>query len=85
MNASPRKSSYQECCCICEEKQRLELIQGHAHRDIRVLDHLGKLLEADLAVAVQVGLHDGLVDNLRWISTVLERVALVLCAHTHLL
>ena len=36
----------------------------HAHRDVRVLDHLGEFLEADLAVAVEVGFHDGLVDNL---------------------
>ena len=42
----------------------LKLVQGHAHGYVCVLDHLGELLEADLAVAVQVRLHDGLVDDL---------------------
>ena len=43
----------------------LKLVQGHAHGYICVLDHLGELLEADLAIAVQVRLHDGLVHDLR--------------------
>lgn len=43
---------------------KLELVQGHAHRHIRVLYHLREFLEADFAVAIQVGLHDGLVDDL---------------------
>lgn len=42
----------------------LELIKSHAHANVRILDHLGKLLEADLAVVIQVRLHDGLIDNL---------------------
>jgi hypothetical protein len=43
---------------------RLELIQGHAHGYICVLNHLHKLFKADLAVPILIGLHDGLVDNL---------------------
>lgn len=38
--------------------------QSHAHRHIGVLDHLRELLEADLAVVVQIRLHNGLVHNL---------------------
>lgn len=47
---------------------RLELIQGHAHGNICVLDHLHKFLETDLAVAILVGFHNGLVDNLTIVS-----------------
>jgi len=39
--------------------------QGHVGRYIGAFNHLGKLLKADLAVFVQIGFHDGLVDNLR--------------------
>lgn len=46
------------------EGRRLKLIQGHAHGDIRILYHLREFLEAYLAVAIQVGFHNGLVDNL---------------------
>ena len=60
---------------------RSELVQGHAYRNVRVLDHLFELIEADLAVAVLIGLHDGLVDNLRGISESLH----VLIDSTHLL
>lgn len=42
----------------------LELVQSHAHRNVSVLNHLGELLETDLAVTVQVGLHNGFVNNL---------------------
>lgn len=38
--------------------------ESHAHGDIGVFHHLGEFLEADLAIAVKVGLHDGLVDDL---------------------
>ena len=38
--------------------------QSHAHRHIRVLDHLCELLEADLAVVVEIRFHDGLVHDL---------------------
>ena len=38
--------------------------QSHAHRDICVRHHFRKFVEADLAVVVEVGFHDGFVDNL---------------------
>ena len=54
---------------VCQLNRRykngLKLVQGHAHGYVGVLHHLGELLEADLAIAVQVGLHDGLVHDLR--------------------
>lgn len=40
------------------------LTQCHAHGNVGVLNHLFKLFEADLSVAVKIGFHDGLVDNL---------------------
>ena len=55
-----------------------ELTQSHAHADIRVLHHFGELLKADLAVLVEISLHDGLVDNL------LELLVLKVAAHHHL-
>jgi len=58
-----------------DKKRNLELVQSHAHRHVRVLHHLRKLLEAYLAVAVQVGLHDGLVDNLSAWSAALHTAA----------
>ena len=45
-------------------KGHLELIQRHCEIDVRHADHALKLIEAYLAVAVLVRLHDGLVDNL---------------------
>ena len=54
---------------VCQLNRRykngLKLVQGHAHGYVGVLHHLGELLEADLAITVQVGLHDGLVHDLR--------------------
>lgn len=58
------------------KRRQLELVQSHAHGHIRVLHHLCKLLEADLAVAVQIGLHDGLVDDLLTWSAWLDTMAL---------
>lgn len=43
-------------------------------------DHVGKLLKGELAVAVLVGLHDGLVDNLLQLL-VLGSVSLGLLRH----
>jgi hypothetical protein len=60
----------------------LELIKGHAHGHVGMLNHLHELFEANLAVAVQVGLHDGLVDNLPMISRLLYQLCPVA---THLL
>lgn len=42
----------------------VRLTQSHAHGNVSVLHHLLELLEADLAVAVEIGFHDGFVDNL---------------------
>jgi hypothetical protein len=50
--------------CVRAPVPNSELIQRHANRHVRALHHLGKLLKADLAVAVQIRLHDGLVDDL---------------------
>jgi hypothetical protein len=50
---------------------RLKLVQGHAHGNICVLNHLHELFKADLAVPVLIGLHDGLVDNLANVNTLL--------------
>ena len=36
----------------------------HTHTNIRILHHPCKLLKTDLPVPVQIGLHDGLVDDL---------------------
>lgn len=58
------------------DRNRLKLVQSHAHRHIGVLDHFGKLLEADLAVAVQVGFHDRFIDNLFWISNLSSPISL---------
>lgn len=52
--------------------------KGHAHRHISVFDHLGEFFEADLAVAVEVSLHDGLVNNL------LQLLILQIAADHHL-
>ncbi|KAB8437451.1 hypothetical protein FH972_025129 [Carpinus fangiana] len=41
-----------------------ELIERQAHANVGVLDHALELLKVNLAVAVAVSLHDGLVDNL---------------------
>lgn len=52
-----------------------EMLSGHqwfcgehtnrqVDRNVRVLDHLCELLEGDLAVSVEIGLHDCFVDNL---------------------
>jgi hypothetical protein len=43
---------------------RLELIKSHAHGDVGCLDHLGELFKADLAVAVKISFHNGLINNL---------------------
>lgn len=48
----------------CTKKKRESLTQSHAHADVCVLHHLGKLLKANLAVLVQIRLHDGLVHDL---------------------
>jgi hypothetical protein len=52
--------------------------QRHTHGDVGALDHLGELLEADAAVLVHVGLHDGLVDDL------LQLLVLEVAADHHL-
>lgn len=41
-----------------------ELVERHAHADVGAFDHLCEFFEADLAVAVEVGFHDCLVDDL---------------------
>ncbi|CRK35674.1 hypothetical protein BN1708_001307, partial [Verticillium longisporum] len=58
--------------------RRLELVERHAHADVRVFHHLGELVKADLAVIVEIRLHDGLVDNL------LELLVLEVAADHHL-
>lgn len=55
-----------------------ERTQGHAQVDICALNHVGEFLEADLAIAVLVGLHDGLVHDL------LQLDILQVVAHHHL-
>lgn len=42
----------------------MQRTQSHAHRHVGVLDHLCELLEADLAVVVEIRFHDGLVHDL---------------------
>lgn len=56
----------------------LEGIHRHAIADIRVLNHLGKFLEADATIAVEICFHDGLVDNL------LQLLVLQVLTHHHL-
>jgi hypothetical protein len=53
----------------------MQRTQSHAHRHIGVLDHLCELLEADLAVVVQIRFHDGLVHDLAIPKSVLMSVA----------
>ena len=57
---------------------RLKSIQSHAVAHVGVLDHLFEFVEADLAVAVKVSFHDGLVDNL------LKLLVLEVAANHHL-
>jgi hypothetical protein len=57
---------------------RLELVNSHAHANIGIFHHLGELLKANLAVLVEVGLHDGLVHDL------LQLLVLKVAANHHL-
>jgi hypothetical protein len=49
---------------ICHSRS-LKRIQGHAIRDIGVLYHFRELLKRNLSIAVLIGFHDCLVDNLQ--------------------
>ncbi|KAI6771944.1 hypothetical protein HG530_002902 [Fusarium avenaceum] len=55
-----------------------KLTNSHAHADISSLNHLGELLEADLAVLIEIGLHDSLVHDL------LQLLVLKVAANHHL-
>lgn len=47
-----------------KEEGRFQHTQCHAQAHIGILNHIRKLLEADLAVLILVRFHDGLVHNL---------------------
>jgi len=55
-----------------------EVLEGHLLDDIRVGNHLSKLGKVQLAIAVLVGLHDRLVDDL------LQLLILEVVPHHHL-
>lgn len=56
----------------------VRLTQRHAHADVRVLHHPGKLFEAYLPVSIQICFHDRLVHNL------LQLLVFEIAAHHHL-
>lgn len=62
-----------------ETKRRgRKLTQSHAHTNIHILHHLRELLERDLPIAIQIGLHYGLIDDL------LQLLVLQVAPHHHL-
>jgi hypothetical protein len=70
-------ANYSEKGLFDRTGNHLELVQGHAHGNVCVLDHLHELFEADLAVPVLIGLHDGFVDNLAHVNVLLYSLSSV--------
>ena len=61
-NWSKRRS----VCPSSSKKHEIDrkLTQSHAHANIRILDHLRKLIKRNLPISILVSFHDRLVDNL---------------------